>query len=280
VSRRNNLERTGAPQPDAPTPPIQQTNDLFSFVTPTEFVVLPSAGALYPEGHPLRDQEAVEIRHMTAKEEDILTSETLLKRGLAIDRLVNSVMVDKSIKVDDLLVGDKNAILLASRITGFGPLYEVSITCPSCATQQEKEFDLSTIEIKETDLSEVEATDRGTYKFELPVTKVMLEIRLLKSSDERTISKNNEQRKKKKLPENNTTTLLSSIMVSANDVEDRSQLLRFAELMPVRDSQYVRTLYDKIKPDIDMRFDFVCSNCEHDGKVVMPLTAEFFWPNS
>ena len=279
MSRRNNLERTGAPQPDAPTPPIQQTNDLFSFVTPTEFVDLPSAGALYPEGHSLHNVDTVEIKHMTAKEEDILTSETLLRKGLAIDRLVDSVVIDKNIKVGDLLIGDKNAILLTARITGFGPLYEANMTCPSCGTQQEKEFDLSTIKIKEIDLTEVEVTDRGTYKFELPVTKVMLEVRLLKSSDERAISQNNENRKKKKLPENNATTLLNSIMVSANDIEDRTQLLKFTEELPIRDSQYVRTLYDRIKPDIDMRFEFVCSSCEHDGKVVMPMTAEFFWPN-
>jgi len=279
VSRRNNLERTGAPQPDAPTPPIQQTNDLFSFVTPTEFVILPSAGALYPEGHPLRDQEAVEIRHMTAKEEDILTSETLLKRGLAIDRLVESVMVDKSIKTEHLLIGDKNAILLAARITGFGTQYEVNVTCPSCLKLQDHLFDLGTIEHKKTDLADVEVTEDGTYKFALPTTKINLEIRLLTSRDERELTRQMDNRKKQKLPENNATTLLSSIIVSANEITDREQLKKLVELMPLQDSKHIRTVYDKIKPDINMEFDFVCSNCEHDGKVVMPLTAEFFWPN-
>ena len=275
--RRNNQNRVGAPQPDAPAPPTP-SGDLLSFVTPTEFVELPSLGALYPEGHPLRDQETIEIRHMTAKEEDILTSETLLRRGLAIDRLVESVLVDKTIKADTLLIGDKNAVLLATRITGFGPQYDANITCPSCMTAQDQLFDLSTITHKATDTTDVVATDNGTYCFELPVTNIQLEVRLLTSLDERKLSQMMEARKKQKLPENTATTLLSAIIVSANDVTDRSQLQQLVENMPLRDSQYVRTVYDRLKPDLDMEFDFTCDHCSHEGRITMPLTAEFFWP--
>tara|TARA_R100000808_G_C2154831_1_gene166246 strand:- start:9046 stop:9888 length:843 start_codon:yes stop_codon:yes gene_type:complete len=279
VPRRNNLERTGAPQPDAPTPPVDQTNDLFSFVNPTEFVELPSGGQLYGEDHPLHNVDTVEIRHMTAKEEDILTSETLLKRGMAIDRLVESVMVDKSIKTEDLLIGDKNAILLAARITGFGPQYEVGVTCPSCDTAQEQLFDLSEISQKKRSLRGVKTTDDGTYTFKLPKTKINIEVRLLTSRDERELSRQLEARKKQRLPENTATTLLSAIIVSANGVDDRAQLTKLVEMMPLQDSKHIRTVYDRIKPDIDMEFDFTCTNCSHDGRVTMPLTAEFFWPN-
>jgi hypothetical protein len=279
VPRRNNLERTGAPQPDAPTPPVDQTNDLFSFVNPTEFVELPSGGQMYGEDHPLHNVDTVEIRHMTAKEEDILTSETLLKRGMAIDRLVESVMVDKSIKTEDLLIGDKNAILLAARITGFGPQYEVGVTCPSCDTAQEQLFDLSEISQKKRSLRGVKTTDDGTYTFKLPKTKINIEVRLLTSRDERELSRQLEARKKQRLPENTATTLLSAIIVSANGVDDRAQLTKLVEMMPLQDSKHIRTVYDRIKPDIDMEFDFTCTNCSHDGRVTMPLTAEFFWPN-
>lgn len=279
MPRRNNLERTGAPQPDAPTPPVDQTNDLFSFVNPTEFVELPSGGQMYGEDHPLHNVDTVEIRHMTAKEEDILTSETLLKRGMAIDRLVESVMVDKSIKTEDLLIGDKNAILLAARITGFGPQYEVGVTCPSCDTAQEQLFDLSEISQKKRSLRGVKTTDDGTYTFKLPKTKINIEVRLLTSRDERELSRQLEARKKQRLPENTATTLLSAIIVSANGVDDRAQLTKLVEMMPLQDSKHIRTVYDRIKPDIDMEFDFTCTNCSHDGRVTMPLTAEFFWPN-
>ena len=103
MTARNNLERLGVDNPDAPIP---QTTDgsvqpTLQFVTPTEFVELPSGGEHYPETHPLSGVDTIEIRHMTAKEEDILTSEALLKKGLALDRLLQSVNVNKEIKVND-----------------------------------------------------------------------------------------------------------------------------------------------------------------------------------
>ena len=129
MAQRNNLERAlGANpvNPDQGSPAVAAggtSGDLFSFVTPTTFVDLPSKGRFYGEAHPLHQSDTIEIRHMTAKEEDILTSEALLKKGIAVDRMLQSVVVDKRIKVRDLLVGDKNAMIIASRITGFGPQY-------------------------------------------------------------------------------------------------------------------------------------------------------------
>tara|TARA_R110000751_G_scaffold44360_1_gene101578 strand:+ start:521 stop:1363 length:843 start_codon:yes stop_codon:yes gene_type:complete len=279
VARRNNLDRTGAPQPDASTPVTDQTSDLFSFVNPTEFVDLPSGGQMYGEDHQLHNVETVEIRHMTAKEEDILTSETLLKRGMAIDRLVESVMVDKTIKTDELLIGDKNAILLAARITGFGPQYEADVTCPKCDTEQEHVFDLSTIKHKKISQRNAKSTTEGTYTFKLPNTKINIEIRLLTSRDEQILSRHLDARRKQKLPENAATTLLSAVLVSANDVTDRSELTKLVERLPLQDSKHIRTIYDRLKPDLDMEFDFTCMSCSNDGRITMPLTAEFFWPN-
>jgi hypothetical protein len=278
VSRRNNLERMGAPLIDAPAPPTKQFSDLFSFVSPTEFVDLPSKGLLYPPDHPLHNVETIEIKHLTAKEEDILTSETLLRKGLAIDRLVESILIDKSIRTDSLLIGDKNAILLAARITGFGPSYEVAIECPGCSTKQDIEFDLTTICAKESDMTGVEHTASQTYKFILPVSKIEIEIRQLTSKDEKTVIQEVESRKKNKLPENNSTMLLNAMIVSANGSSDRSLMLELIDVLPLRDSKFIRATYDRIKPDIDTSQDFVCPACGHDGKVVMPLTAEFFWP--
>ena len=280
MSRRNNVERLGAPHPDAPSPiTSEQNNDLFSFVTPTEFVDLPSKGERYLEEHPLHHVDTIEIKHMTAKEEDILTSETLLKKGLAIDRLVESVILDKNIKLKDLLIGDKNAILLAARITGFGPLYKAAITCPSCDVANDEEFNLESIENKEVNYSEVEETERGTFILQLPISKMSLEVRLLTSADEHILTQNAEKKKKLRLPETNATTLLSAIVVSVNDVKDRGQILKFIESMPLRDSQYIKDIYEMVKPDINMHFDFACEACSHVGEVIMPLTAEFFWPH-
>ena len=106
--------------------------DTLSFVVPTEFVDLPSAGRFYPPSHPLHNKEHVEIKYMTAKEEDILTSQSLLEKGLALDRLISNLLVNKKINVDSLLVGDKSAILIAARSSGYGADYETDVGCPSC----------------------------------------------------------------------------------------------------------------------------------------------------
>jgi len=277
LSRRNNLERLGAPQPDAPTPLTSEASDLFAFVNPTEFVELPSKGLFYPEGHPLHNQTVIEIKHMTAKEEDILTSETLLKQGLAIDRLVRSVIVDRSINPDTLLVGDKNAVLIASRITGFGPFYEVGISCAACAEQNEVTVDLNDLGFSKSGDSVSEAVEGG-YKVKLPSTGIEIVFKLLTSKDESNISKTVEARRKKKQLENFSTLLLSSIIVSANGVTNRQQLDRLPEILPLVDARFLREEYDKVKPDIDMTFDFECSSCSHRGEVGLPMTAEFFWP--
>ena len=149
MSARSNENRLGVP-----TTPPEETTGLkqpslegggLKFITPTEFVELPSKGLFYPDDHPLFNQEVIEIKHMTTKEEDILTSVALLKKGLALDRMLESIIVDKRIKTDNLLVGDKNALLVAARAHGYGAAYETAITCPRCDATQDYSFDLSAL---------------------------------------------------------------------------------------------------------------------------------------
>lgn len=277
MSRRNNLERLGAPQPDAPTPPISEASDLFAFVNPTEFVELPSKGLFYPEGHPLHNQTVIEIKHMTAKEEDILTSEALLRNELAIDRLLESVIINREIKVGDLLLGDKNAILIATRVTGFGPFYDVTAPCPSCGEKSDYTFDLNELKPQDNELPEgVRIEGQGVFSFGLPVSKVRIYVRLLTSRDEKRIAS--------LIGGNGSaspiTGLLKSIVVQANEHTDPKLLNKFIESMPLPDVKHLRNTYDVIKPDLDLRFDITCPLCHEEGKVGMPMTAAFFWPNS
>ena len=118
-------------------------NNDFSFIVPTEIVDLPSRGVLYTQGHPLHGKDSIEIKQMTAKEEDMLTSRSLLKKGVALDRVLSSIITDKSINADTLLVGDRNAIIIAARISAYGNDYTTKVTCPSCGTVQEYGFDLN-----------------------------------------------------------------------------------------------------------------------------------------
>jgi hypothetical protein len=103
-----------------------------SFSIPTEFVDLPSGGKFYGPDHPCHGRDSVEMRFMTAKEEDILTSRTLIKKGIVIDRLLQSMVVEKHLNIDDLLIGDKNALVIAARISGFGEEYDTRVSCASC----------------------------------------------------------------------------------------------------------------------------------------------------
>jgi hypothetical protein len=284
VGRRNNAGRLKPPRPDfdssTPTNLTNDTEDLFSFVNPTEFVELPSRGQFYPEDHPLHNIDTIEIKHMTAKEEDILTSETLLKKGVAINRMVDSLIVDKNIQVRKLLLGDKNAILIAARITGFGPDYAVNTTCPSCYEKADNLFNLN--EIVEADVtempSEVEVVENGLFALELPISKVRLTVKLLTAADEERLVQATSAKKKFKKESSVITDLLKAIVVAANDHTDRQTIDKFVEMIPLQDVSYLRRKYEKVKPDMDIKFDFECPACSFVGKVVMPMTAEFFWP--
>jgi len=287
VSRRNNLERLGAHDKDASSPPPavtqQEPGDIFSFITPTEFVELPSQGLRYPEDHPLHNISTIEIRHMTAKEEDILTSESLIKKGIALDRLVMSVVVDKRIKPTDLLIGDKNAVLIAARITGFGPQYNTNLTCPACLTTSETSLDLGDIQNKDlSNLPEnVTTTEEGNFVITFPdFDDLEVEVRLLTGHDEKYIMKKREKRRKLKLPDTNVTDQLLAIIVRVNDITDPALLEQFTAQVPTRVSREIRNTYEELVPDLDMTFGFECDTCSHVGKVDMPITADFFWPDT
>ena len=126
------------------------------YKSPTEMVDLPSQGYFYFDGHPLSSGK-IEIKYMTAKEEDILTSQNLIQQGTVIDKLLESLIVDKSVKLDDLLIGDKNAIMVAARILGYGKEYEFTYD------GEEKSVDLSKLEPIKLDFSKF---TRGKNEFE------------------------------------------------------------------------------------------------------------------
>jgi hypothetical protein len=293
---RNNDDRLGA-APDAAPPPIQveetapvtaNTNPLgqgsngLNFVIPTEFVDLPSRGSFYAEGHPLRGAGTVEIKHMTAREEEILTSRTLLKKGIALDRLIDSVLVDKRINSSALLVGDKNAILVASRVLAYGREYETTVTCPSCLSKSQFSFDLMDSKVSHPDDVEsplFEKTENGTFTFILPKTQVKAEVRLLTGTDEAMLSRTLERRKKMK---NGTDSLLSEQMrtfiVSLNGVTDKKLVNDFINHMPAADARYTRKVYADIAPNLDLTQHFACLECDHETEMEVPFTADFFWP--
>jgi hypothetical protein len=274
----------GANQPDAssPVPQIQQqapSPSAFSFVVPTEFVELPSKGKHYAKGHPLCGQETVEIKHMTAKEEDLLTSRSLLKKGLAINRVLQSILVDKSIDVDSLLIGDKNAIIIATRISAYGADYETQVSCPACMTSTKHSFNLHELEINHGDeLDEGVKKEKNYYIITLPKTKVDVKVKLLDGKDERFLADATAMKRKRNLPDATLTDQFRTFIVSVNGHTDQKAINEFVEKMPAFDSRFLRTTYAKAVPNIDMSQDFICNNCDYEAAMEVPLSADFFWP--
>ena len=265
--------------PAAPAAPAT-----LSYVTPTEFVELPSRGKFYPSDHPLHNKEVIEMRFMTAKDEDILTSPALLRNGLAIDRLIENLIVDSNVNVNDLLLGDKNAVILAARISGYGEQYNVNVTCPNCQASIEHEFDLSEIPhqngtIPEDDNENVYLTPEGTFVAKLPKSQFSVEFKLLTGQDEDYLEKVALKTKKLKLPEASATNLLKRLVVSVNDVTVTSEINNFIDNMPAQDARFLRACVATVTPNVDMTQEVECSSCGTVSEMAVPFTSEFFWPN-
>ena len=283
---RNNSDRMGGARKTTPSPASTGVDfggdGPLKFTTPTEFVELPSEGNVYPEGHPLRGEAHIEIRHMTAKDEDILSSRSLLKQGIAIDRLLKNIIVNKDIDPTDIYVGDKNAILVATRISGYGEDYNTRIVCPVCYTHQDVHFDLNEKKVYRGDDHQdykIRASGTGTFIITLPILTLDVEVRLLTGKQESYLLKLAENKKKKKLPETNVSDHFQMMIVSVNGKNDNKTLSSLVEHMPARDARYLRAAYDCICPNVDLKQHFECSSCGFETEELeVPFTTEFFWP--
>lgn len=288
---RNNSDRLGLDDnttpdggADAPITAVDGGSQGLSFSMPTEHVELPSGGRYYHENHPLHNQETIEIKYMTAKEEDILTSPSLVKKGLTVERLLRSIIIDKTIDPQHLLIGDRNAIIIASRVTGYGPEYRAQTTCPACMTQDNWEVDLSNLNINPGGVVSAngyevtEGENNGEYNIVVPKTKVTVTVKLLTGRDELSIAQRTKKRKKHTQEETNLVTQMKSMIVAVNGSRKESDIDRLIEFLPALDSRYIRNAYSNINPNLDMKYPFECQNCDHEDTLEVPLTAEFFWP--
>jgi hypothetical protein len=281
---KDRLGSTEAPRPE-PSPPIPAAaQNVFSFVAPTEFVKLPSEGRYYPSDHPLFNKETIEIKQMTAKEEDILTSITLIQSGVALERLLESIIVDKTIDPNTLLVGDRSAIVIAARVSGYGNLYKTNITCPECITDQKHNFDLNEASIlSATDILSnlpegVSKAENNAYQLVLPRSNLSVCLRMMTGTDEKAIAKQMELDKKQKV-DRLVTTQLSRMISSVNGDSTREAIEYVAVNLPSVDSAYLRKIYKSLVPNLELKLGFVCESCAHQEQMEVPLAAEFFWPD-
>ena len=285
MTERNNLDRmAGSPQPSPDHPSPMPPAPAMQFSVPTEFVELPSEGKHYPEGHPLHGKKAVEIKYMTAKEEDILASTSLIKSGVVFDRFLQSILVDK-IDPNDLLIGDKNAILIASRITGYGAEYLTDVTCPACSAVSKYKFDLTKtttsngVDESFYDLFSVEENPSGTFSFSLSQINAVVEVRPLNGHDEKKLSSIAAAKSKNNLQESVVTDGLRSYIVSVNGNSDRAYINQFIEALPARYSRRIRIVYKNIVPQASVQSPYSCAKCNHQQELEVPINIDFFWPD-
>ena len=239
---------------------------------PTEIVDLPSKGYFYPETSPLSNGK-VELKYMTAKEEDILTSQNLIKEGTVIDILLQSLIINKDIKVEDLLIGDKNAIMVASRILGYGKDYDFSYD------GVEQKGDLTQLEPVDIDFTNIKK-GQNQFDYELPKSERKLTFKLLTGKDEKNIDA--EVKAREKLGGSSSgelTTRLKNIITSVDGNIDRAYINNFVdnEFLSI-DSLEFRKYMGTITPDINMTTKIMVDG--EETEVTIPVTVRFFWPST
>ena len=277
---RKNEERFGPRNTGSDETPQQSGGSPLQFVTPTEFVELPSLGRAYPVGHPLHMQETIEIRYMTAKDEDILSSRSLLKSGVALDRLIKNLIVDKNISADSILVGDRNAIIIAARRSAYGHLYNTKVNCPNCGEVNKKSFDLTKPKILHGEASEeydVVRLDTGNYEITLPRSNYKVVVKLLTGKEEQYMIKKM-TKKNNKVEDSLITNQMKMFIVSVQGYSDPMIIDQFINMAPAIETRYLRNAYNTLVPDIKISKDFECSSCGYEQELEVPMGADFFWP--
>ena len=251
----------------------------FGWEIPIESIPLPSRGTIYHPDSPLYNREVLKVKAMTAREEDILASPAFHKEGTSLTHLIQSCLTEKGVNSEDMITGDRMALMIGIRVTGYGPEYHVSAGCQSCNTKNDFVVDLSKIAIKRLQIDPI-AKGENKFEFQLPVTKKKVIFKYITAREERERKAASEsmQRVMGTSITNNITSFLENSIVSVEGISDRAKIKHFVMNMPAFDSKSLRRFIIDNEPGMDMRCEFECKNCGASNETNMPMTAEFFWP--
>lgn len=247
---------------------------------PVVSVPLPSQGKVYAEGSSLHGKESVDIRAMTTKEEDILTSSALIKKGTVITELIRSCVIDRGVNVNDMISGDRNALMVAIRITGYGEEYDAELECSACGAKERHDFRLDQLGLKRLEIEPVRMGE-NLFELQLPVSKKAVRFKFLTGRDEEEIVLT--QERMKKVQQSNATLITTRLKYAIVEVEgktDRALINAFVSKLPARDSLTLRKYIEKNEPGVDMTQSVTCSSCGHEESVMIPIGVNFFWPQS
>ena len=275
------------PQPmPTPVPPVADTNPFgISFAISTELVHLPSGGKFYSEDSPVHGLETIEIKSMTAKEEDIMINDSFIEKGIVFERLIDSIIVTPGIKSDHLIDCDKVAILVAARRSGYGDLIEIENVCGSCGTRSMAEISLTKmLERTATEKFEIKSTDEWTYdeasnllSFELPVSKLRVSIKMMSREDNEYLKQARAQKERLNLPFNDTVEFIRRVLVSVNDVVDQQALMPLAEVLPAADARRIKYIHNVNVPAFNTKQEIECPNCSAVAEKEVPFSVGWFW---
>jgi len=241
------------------------------FKIPTETVELPSKGLLYPKDSPLA-KGVLEMKYMTAKEEDILTNQNYITKGTVIDRLIKSLITTEGFNYDNLLIGDKNAIMVAARILSYGPEYQIQ------HNGEKVTVDLSKVD--STAIKDEDYKDGNKFDLKLPSGNEV-EFKLLTHGDEKAVDR--EIAGLKKIDKNSSpqvTTRLKRMILSINGSSEVKDIREFVDkYMLATDARALRKEYSRLQPDVDLTFNYTNEDGGEED-VAIPIGIGFFWPDS
>lgn len=246
------------------------------FQVPTETVELPSKGVFYPGG-----KSTVKIKYLTAEEDDILYSPDLIKSGRVLDVLLDKAVMDRDLRPEDMLSGDRNFLLIEMRKTGLGSDYVPGeIMCPSCGQVHTPTIDLDKLSAKPL---EIMPDANGEYDVMLPIIKANIKFRLLTGKDEKRLAKLSEGNSAKgaggiKVPKLITEKYVMQIM-EVNGNRDKLHIKKFISIMPMKDSMFFREYLRRIEPGLDLSYEFECPSCGHLDSRDIPITPKLFYPD-
>ena len=244
---------------------------------PPEIIDLPSKGYFYPEKSPL-SSGTVELKYMTAKDEDVLTSQNLIAKGIVLDVLLANLMIDKKIKVSDLLIGDKNALLIAARVLAYGKNYEFELVSPVTGEPTTHNLDLTSLKDIPVDFSKL-PKGKNEFEFSLPTSKRVIKYKLLTSGDVDDIDREAKSLNKISDIDRTLTTRLKSMIIEVDGNTEKQTINNFVdnEFFAVDSLAFREHIVDNT-PDIDLEI-----SVDIDGEeveVAVPMTVQFFWPSS
>tara|TARA_Y100001937_G_C7127524_1_gene335561 strand:+ start:2386 stop:3246 length:861 start_codon:yes stop_codon:yes gene_type:complete len=282
---RNSRRRTSANQevvaPQPITPNIQNSSNPFgiSFVVPTEVVPLPSGGNFYDEGSALSGKDSLEIKQMTAKEEEILANVSFIEDGSLLNRLLASILIDTSVDPEELLQGDREALVYAARRISYGPEYAVKQHCENCGQETTFLYDLSEYTVTPSNPQGAEKDEStGLYNVLLPQSGVKVGLKHLTMQDEEFLKEQEDRASKLNIESSKTINFLKRVVVEANGVTDQMMLNKLFEVLPVLDIRKIKKISKSIIPTMDTKQEVACGNCGHVAEREVPFSLGFFWP--